>query len=168
MKGFGANVLAYDVYHDENAEKEIGFKYVSLDELLANSDIISLHCPLTPENENLINAEAIKKMKKGVIIINTSRGKLIKTGDLIKALENEKIGGVGLDVFDEEGDYFLNDMSMKYKRNRNLSELLSMPNVIITSHQAFFTREALNKIAHDTCENIKEYFETGKCINEVK
>lgn len=168
MKGFGANILAYDLYEDEKAAEEIGFKYVVLDELLENSDIISLHCPLTKENTDMINVETINKMKPGVIIINTSRGGLIDSDSLIKELETGKIGGVGLDVFDEESEYFLNDMSGEYKRNANLSILLSMPNVIITSHQGYFTKEALNKIAQDTCENVKEYFETGKCINEVK
>ena len=168
MKGFGANVIAYDVYEDKEAEKQIGFKYVSLDTLLAKSDIISLHCPLTKENEDIINDETISKMKKGVIIINTSRGKLVDSSSLIKGLEEGKISGAGLDVYDEESEYFLNDMSMEYKRDQNLSVLLSMPNVIITSHQAFFTREALNKIAQDTCQNIKDIFETGSCVNEVK
>lgn len=168
MKGFGTQVIAYDVYKDEQAEKEIGFKYVELEGLFQKSDIISLHCPLTKENEDLINSSSIEKMKDGVIIINTSRGQLIDSDSLIKELEKGKIGGLGLDVFDEEGEYFLNDMSAEYKRNKNLSLLLSMPNVIITSHQAFFTKEALNKIAEDTCENIKEFFETGECINEVK
>lgn len=168
MKGFGANVLAYDVYHDDTAAKEIGFKYVELEEILKKSDIISLHCPLTKENEKMINEETIAKMKKGVILINTSRGKLVDTNALIDYLEKGKIGGLGLDVFDEESDYFMNDMSASYKRNRNLSILISMPNVIITSHQAFFTQEALNKIAEDTCENIKEFFETGDCVNKIK
>lgn len=168
MKGFGANVIAYDLYKDEKAENDIGFKYVEFDELLSNSDIISLHCPLTNDNKYFINSSTIDKMKQGVIIINTSRGELIDSNSLINELEKEKIGGLGLDVYDEEKEYFLNDMSREYKRDRNLSVLLSMPNVIITSHQAFFTKEALNKIAEDTCQNIKEYFETGKCINEVK
>lgn len=168
MKGFGAKVIAYDVYHDEVAEKEIGFKYVELDEILEKSDIISLHCPLTKENEGLINDKTIEKMKKGVIIINTSRGKLIDSNSLIRGLENGKISGAGLDVFDEESEFFMNDRSMDYKRNSNLSLLLSMPNVLITSHQAFFTQEALNKIAEVSCENIKEYFEKGECPNEVK
>ncbi len=168
MKGFGTNILAYDLYEDEKAAEEIGFKYVKLDELLENSDIISLHCPLNKENADMINVETINKMKPGVVIINTSRGGLIDSESLIKELETGKIGGVGLDVFDEEAEYFLNDMSGEYKRNVNLSMLLSMPNVIITSHQGYFTKEALNKIAHDTCENIKEYFEKGTCINEIK
>lgn len=168
MKGFGAEVLAYDVYHDEKGAEEIGFKYAELDEILEKSDIISIHCPLTSDNEYFINDATIAKMKKGVIIINTSRGKLIDSNSLIKGLENGTISGAGLDVFDEEADFFMNDLSMNYKRNKNLCLLLSMPNVIITSHQAFFTKEALNKIALDTCENIKEFFEKGSCINEVK
>lgn len=167
MKGFGANILAYDVYHDDKAAEEIGFKYVELDELLSNSDIISLHCPLTKETDKIINEETIKKMKEGAILINTSRGRLIDTKSLIEQLETGKIGGVGLDVYEREGDFFLNDMSNSYMRDKDLSILLSMPNVVITSHQAFFTKEALNKIASDTLENIKEYFETGKCVNEV-
>ena len=168
MKGFGAEVLAYDVFHDNDASKEIGFKYTDLNEIFEKSDIISLHCPLTAENEKMINSEAMERMKNGVIIINTSRGKLIDTEALLNYLEKGKIFGVGLDVFDEESDYFMNDMSSSYKRNENLSLLLSMPNVIITSHQAFFTQEALNKIAHDSYQNIKEIFETGDCINRIK
>ena len=168
MKGFGANVLAYDVYKDEKAAEEIGFKYVELNELYSSSDIISLHCPLTDDNFKMINKESIDKMKKGVIILNTSRGKLIDTDSLIEKLSENKIGGVGLDVYEDEGEFFLNDMSNSYMRDKDLSILLSMPNVVITSHQAFFTNEALNKIANDTCENIKEIFENGSCQNEVK
>lgn len=168
MKGFGTEVLAYDVYKDEKAAEELGFKYVELDELYKNSDIISLHCPLTKENENMLNKESMKKMKDGVVIINTSRGKLINSNDLIKALSSGKIGGVGLDVFDDEGDFFLNDMSNSYYRSPELSILLSMPNVVITSHQAFFTKEALNKIGQVSMDNIKAFFETGDCENFVE
>lgn len=168
MKGFGTEVLAYDVYEDKNAEKEIGFKYVSLDELYEKSDIISLHCPLTEDNYKMINKNSIEKMKNGVYIINTSRGKLIDTNSLIEELTKGKIGGLGLDVYEDEEEFFLNDMSNSYIRDEGLSVLLSMPNVVITSHQAFFTKEALNKIASDTCENIKEFFEKGSCVNEVK
>ncbi len=168
MKGFGTEVLAYDVYEDKKAEKEIGFKYVSLDELYEKSDIISLHCPLTEDNYKMINKNSIEKMKDGVYIINTSRGKLIDTNSLIEELTKGKIGGLGLDVYEDEEEFFLNDMSNSYIRDEGLSVLLSMPNVVITSHQAFFTKEALNKIASDTCENIKEFFEKGSCVNEVK
>ena len=168
MNGFGANVIAYDVYPDEKASQELGFKYVDLDELYAKSDIISLHCPLTPETEKIINSQSIKKMKKGVILINCSRGKLIDTKSLIKEMEKGKIGGVGLDVYENEDEFFLRDMSNSYKRDNNLSILLSMPNLIITSHQSFFTSEALNKIASDTCQNISEIFNSGECKNELK
>lgn len=167
MKGFGTNVIAYDVYKDEQAASELGFKYVELDELFKNSDIISLHCPLTKETEKIINEESVQKMKEGVVIINTSRGKLIDTESLINRLSTGKIGGVGLDVYEDEEDFFLNDMSNSYIRDKDLSILLSMPNVVITSHQAFFTKEALNKIASDTCKNIKDIFETGNCENIV-
>lgn len=168
MKGFGTNVIAYDVYKDEKASKELGFEYVELDELYEKSDIISLHCPLTPETENIINRDSIKKMKKGVILINCSRGKLIDTKSLIKEMETGKIGGVGLDVYEDEDEFFLQDFTNSYKRDNNLSILLSMPNLIITSHQAFFTSEALNKIASDTCQNIQEIFNNEECINELK
>lgn len=168
MKGFGTEVLAYDVYPDEKAAQEMGFRYTTLDELYEKSDIISLHCPLTDENTNMINKDSIEKMKKGVVIINTSRGKLINSYDLIDALGKGKIGGLGLDVFDEEEDFFLNDMSNSYYRNTELSILLTMPNVVITSHQAFFTKEALDKIGKVSMDNIKEFFETGSCENFVQ
>ncbi len=168
MKGFGTEIIAYDIYENEQLAKEKGFKYVSLDELYEKSDIISLHCPLTEDNMKMINKNSIEKMKKGVVIINTSRGKLIDTEDLIVELEKGKIGGLGLDVYEDEEEFFLNDMSNSYIRDKDLSTLLSMPNVVITSHQAFFTKEALNKIASDTCENIKDIFEKGECVNEVK
>ena len=115
----------------------------------------------------MINKESIAKMKKGVIIINCSRGKLINTNDLVQKLSEGKIGGVGLDVYEDEEEFFLRDMSNSYVRDKNLSILLSMPNVFITSHQAFFTKEALNKIASDTLENIKNEIETGTCENEL-
>lgn len=167
MKGFGTKVLAYDLYKDEAAAKELGFEYVSLDELFKNSDIISLHCPLTKETTKLINKTSIEMMKEGVIILNTSRGKMIDTKDLISMLRTGKIGGVGLDVYEEEEEFFLNDMSNSYIRDEELSLLLSMPNVVITSHQGFFTIEALNKIAIDTLNNIKQIFENGVSENEV-
>ena len=167
MKGFCTKVIAYDTYPNEQTSKELGFEYVDLDTLYKESDIISLHCPLFKETENMINEESISKMKDGVIIINCSRGKLIKTNDLVKKLSEGKIGGVGLDVYEDEEAFFLRDMSNSYVRDTNLSILLSMPNVFITSHQAFFTREALNKIASDTLENIKQEIETGKCENEL-
>lgn len=167
MNGFGCRVLVYDKFPDENAAKEMNFEYVELDSLYRESDIISLHCPLTDENYKMINEESLNKMKDGVILINTSRGKLIDTKSLINKLQEGKIGGLGLDVYEDEEEFFLNDMSNSFVRDEELSILLTMPNVVVTSHQAFFTQEALNKIALDTCENIKEFFETGDCKNKV-
>jgi len=167
MNGFGCRVIAYDKFQDEKTAKEMNFEYVDLDTLYREADIISLHCPLTDENYKMINEEALSKMKDGVVLINTSRGKLIDTKSLIQKLKEEKIGGLGLDVYEDEEEFFLNDMSNSYIRDEELSVLLTMPNVVVTSHQAFFTKEALNKIALDTCENIKEFFETGNCRNKV-
>ena len=167
MNGFGTRVIAYDKFEDKELAKEMNFEYVDIDTLYKESDIISLHCPLTDENYKMINEESLNKMKDGVILINTSRGKLIDTKSLIKKLEEGKIGGLGLDVYEDEEEFFLNDMSNSFVRDEELSILLTMPNVVVTSHQAFFTKEALNKIALDTCENIKEFFETGDCKNKV-
>lgn len=168
MKGFGTKILAYDLFKDEKASQELGFEYVDFDELCQKADIISLHCPLTPETTHIINQNSLSKMKQNVIIINCSRGNLICTDDLVDALSTGKIGGIGLDVYENESDFFLKDMSNSYKRDKNLSLLISMPNVLITSHQAFFTSEALNKIASDTCQNIADIFANGTCVNEVK
>ncbi len=167
MNGFGTRVIAYDKFKDEDIAKKFNFEYVDLDTIYKESDIISLHCPLTDENYKMINKEALSKMKEGVVLINTSRGKLIDTKSLIQELEKGKIGGLGLDVYEDEEDFFLNDMSNSYIRDEDLSVLLTMPNVLVTSHQAFFTKEAIQKIAHDTCENIKEFFETGDCKNKI-
>ena len=167
MNGFGCKVLVYDKFQDEKTAKEMNFEYVELDTLYRESDIISLHCPLTEENHKMINEDSLNKMKNGVVLINTSRGKLIDTKSLKKKLQEGKIGGLGLDVYEDEEEFFLNDMSNSYIRDEELSILLTMPNVVVTSHQAFFTEEALNKIALDTCENIKEFFETGHCKNKV-
>lgn len=168
MKGFGANVIAYDIYHDDKAAEEIGYQYNTLDYVLKNSDIISLHCPLTEENKNMINEQTISKMKDGVVIINTSRGGLVDTKALIQMLSNGKIKAAALDVYKKEGEFFFNDFSNSCIRDEELSTLLSMPNVIITSHQAFFTKEALNGITQTTLQNIKDIFETNSCLNEVK
>ncbi len=168
MNGFGANVIAYDIFEDKEAEKTLNFEYVTLDDIYEKSDVISLHCPLTEENEKMINYDTMSKMKDGVYIINTSRGKLIDTDSLIERLEEGKIGGLCLDVYEEESEIFSNDLSNSYIRDKDLLTLLSMPNVVITSHQAFFTKEALNKIASDTFKNIQDVILTGKCKNEVK
>lgn len=162
-KGFGMNVLAYDPYPDKTADIE----YVSLERLFSESDIISLHCPLTPQTEYIINAESIEKMKKGVVIINTSRGTLIDTDSLIAGIKSRKIGAACLDVYEEESDIFFEDFSGHIIDDDNLARLISMPNVLITSHQAFLTNEALKNIADITVHNISEFFENGRADNEI-
>jgi D-lactate dehydrogenase len=150
----------------EFAEKN-GIRYASLDELYQNSDIISLHCPLTKETEYLINEDSIAKMKEGVMIINTGRGKLINTKDLIDGLKNKKIGSAGLDVYEEESDYFYEDHSDIVIDDDILARLLTFNNVIVTSHQAFFTKEALSEIARITLQNIQDFFDGKPLVNEV-
>ena len=162
-KGFGMNVLAYDKYPAENS----GLDYVTLDKLFEKSDIISFHCPLTDETNRMVNKKTIKKMKTGVILINTSRGALINAEDLLEGIKERKIGGACLDVYEEESDFFFNDFSNHIMSDDTLARLISMPNVIVTSHQAFLTNEALNNIAETTVSNIIEFFETGKCEHEV-
>ena len=162
-KGFGMNILGFDPYKNNN----FCGKYVSLEELLSQSDVISLHCPLTHENKYLINENTIKKMKKGAYIINTSRGKLVDTQALITGLKNGQIGAAGLDVYEEETDLFFEDFSDEIIRDDTLSNLISMPNVIVTSHQAFLTKEALSSIAETTVKNLKDFFTTGKSENEI-
>jgi len=163
-KGFNMNIVAYDPFPNSNLD----LKYVSLDELYSASDFISLHCPLTNENKYLINKDSIGKMKKGVVIINTSRGELINSKDLLDGIKKRKIGAVCLDVYDEEGDVFFEDKSNHILNDDILARLISMPNVIVTSHQAFLTEEALNNIAETTIKNIKSFFEDKVIFNEIK
>lgn len=168
LRGFGMNILAYDVYPDYNFAREHQVVYTSLDELYHSSDIISLHCPLTDATKYLINDYSISKMKDGVMIINTGRGQLIHTNALIEGLKNKKIGYAGLDVYEEENEYFYEDKSDRIIDDDVLARLLSFNNVIVTSHQAFFTKEAMHNIAETTLQNIKD-FEKGKVLeNEVK
>ena len=161
--GFGMKVLAYDKYPSEGINAE----YVSMEELIERSDIISLHCPLTDENKHMINKDTISKMKKGVIIINTSRGGLINTNDMLEGIKTRQIGAACIDVYEEEGDLFFNDKSGHILDDDIMARLLSMPNVIVTSHQAFLTEEALDNIANVTLDNIKLFFDSGKKPNEV-
>jgi D-lactate dehydrogenase len=162
-KGFGMEVLAFDPYPAD----DLDVKYVELDELLESSDIISLHCPLTPETKHIINSASLERMKNHAILINTSRGALIDTSALIEALKNRRIGGAGLDVYEEESEYFFEDLSDTIIEDDELSRLLTFPNVLLTSHQAFFTEEAMQEIAQVTMENVKA-FEGGKPLeNEI-
>ena len=167
LRGFEMNILAHDKYEDEEYARQMDFKYVSLDELFSKSDIISLNCPLTKETEYIINKKNIEKMKSGVMIINTGRGKLIKTYDLIQGLKSGKIMAAGLDVYEEESEYFFEDLSNRVLTDDILARLLSFNNVIITSHQGFFTKEAMHNIAQTTMQNIKDFVNGKKLFNEV-
>ena len=167
LKGFGMRILAYDLYPDMKFAGEEGISYVSLDELYRESDIISLHCPLTDQTKYMIDKDSIDKMKEGVMIINTGRGQLINTNDLIEGLKEKKIAAAGLDVYEEEGEYFYEDKSDKIIDDDVLARLLSFNNVIVTSHQAFFTKEALHHIAETTLQNIEDFRCHRPLVNEV-
>lgn len=167
LRGFGMNVLAYDLYPDYNFAREHQVVYCTLDELYHSSDIISLHCPLTEQTKCLINDYSISKMKDGVMIINTGRGQLIHTNALIEGLKTKKVGYAGLDVYEEEEPYFYEDKSDKIIDDDTLARLLSFNNVIVTSHQAFFTKEAMTNIAHTTLQNVKDFVEGRPLVNEV-
>ena len=167
LKGFGMRILAYDLYPDMKFAGEEGISYVSLDELYRESDIISLHCPLTDRTRYMIGPEAIGRMKPGVMLINTGRGQLIHTGALIDGLKQKKIGAAGLDVYEEEAAYFYEDTSDRIMSDDVLARLLSFNNVIVTSHQGFFTREALDNIARTTMENIREFAAGEPLTNRV-
>ncbi len=157
LQGFGAHILAHDPFPHFEAARALHLKYVPLDTLFAESDVISLHCPLTPENRYLLNSQTFARMKDGVTILNTSRGALIQTTDLIDALKSGKVSRAGLDVYEEETEYFFEDCSGRAIADDNLARLMTFPNVIVTSHQAFFTREALQNIAESTLESIRTH-----------
>ncbi|WP_313386211.1 2-hydroxyacid dehydrogenase [Chishuiella sp.] len=161
MKGFDCKILAYDLYPDEDLENS-GVNYVGLDTLFKESDIISLHCPLTPENKYLINKTTIAIMKDGVTIINTSRGGLINTIDAIEALKEHKIGYLGIDVYEQEEKLFFQDLSAEIIQDDTIQRLMSFPNVLVTAHQAFFTQEALEQISEITLRSISDITTKGK------
>jgi D-lactate dehydrogenase len=163
--GFGCKLLCYDVFQNPEVKK-YGAKYTTMDDLLANSDVVSLHLPLLKETHRVINKKSLAKMKKGALLINTSRGGLVNTTDLIEALKSGHLGGAGLDVFENESAYFFEDWSDKAIRDDELSRLLTFNNVIITSHQAFLTDEALTNICSTTLNNAREFIK-GKRMNEL-
>ena len=167
LNGFGMRILAFDPYHDEVAAEELGFDYAELESIYAEADVITLHCPLTPETHHLINEASIEMMKPGVMIINTGRGHLIDTKALIEGLRSEKVGLAGLDVYEEESDIFFEDLSSQTLTDDVLARLLNFNNVLVTSHQAFFTREALSNIAHTTLDNVTAFLEGGPLENEI-
>lgn len=156
MQGFGCRVLAYDPYPNEALQKQ-GVDYVAIEALLRDSDVVSLHCPLTPENHHLINADTLKQMKDGVMLINTSRGALIDTKAILHALKHRKVGYLGIDVYEQETDFFFQDLSEEIITDDTLMRLIGFPNVLITSHQGFFTEEALTEIARITLTNLADY-----------
>lgn len=167
LQGFGCHLFGYDLY--PNPECEImGMKYLSIPEIFAEADIISLHCPLTPKTYHLINDEGIAQMKKGVMLINTSRGALIDTKAVIRGLKSGKIGNLGLDVYEQETDLFFQDLSNEVIQDDVFQRLLTFPNVLITAHQAFFTEEALTNIAETTLQNISDFEQGRPGVNLVK
>lgn len=172
-RGFGMNVLAYDKFPSPDVEAEPAcrncgsVRYVPLGELFEKSDIISLHCPLTEETHHIIDAASITAMKKGVVIVNTSRGALIDAEALLEGIKSRKIGAVCLDVYEEEAGLFFNDFSGHIVPDDLIARLISMPNVLVTSHQAFLTKEALAGIAETTVDNIYDFVEKGGGDNEV-
>lgn len=167
-KGFGMNLIAYDPYPNENLTKEIGIKYVTFDEVLENSDLISLHSPLMESTKYMINKDTISKMKDGVMLVNTSRGGLINTEDLINGIKANKFHCVALDVYEEESGLVFDDYSDAILEHTTTARLLSFPNVILTSHQGFFTDEALYAIAETTLNNASILEKNEICMNLVK
>ena len=162
-RGFGMNILAYDKFPADDPS----INYVSLDEIFEKSDIISLHCPLTEETHHIINKSTIEKCRHGVVILNTSRGALVDAEALLQGIKSRKVGAACLDVYEEESELFFEDFSGHILEDDILARLISMPNVIVTSHQAFLTEEALSNIAETTVNNIAELTKTDKCKNEI-
>lgn len=167
MKGLGMNVLMQDRAPDNAFAASSGGVYKDLSDIYRQADILSLHCPLTPDTRHLVNESTLAQMKDGMMLINTGRGELVDTRALVKALKSGKVGAAGLDVYEEEGDYFFEDFSSKGVGDDVLARLLTFPNVLITSHQAFFTVEALQNITLTTLNNIKDFFDGGFLPNEI-
>lgn len=166
-RGFGMNVLAYDKFPAPGLDNGDTVRYTDLDELFAKSDIISLHCPLTDETHHIIDEAALEKCKRGVVLLNTSRGALVDAEALLNGIKSRKVGAACLDVYEEESDLFFEDNSGHIMEDDTLARLISMPNVIVTSHQAFLTEEALMNIAETTVQNLKDFFEKNRCENEL-
>ncbi len=166
--GFGMKVLAYDPYPSGELDNGDTVRYVTLDELLAGSDIISLHCPLTEQTYHIIDEASLEKAKRGVVLINTSRGALVDAEALLSGIKSRHVGAACLDVYEEESELFFEDNSGHILEDDILARLISMPNVIVSSHQAFLTHEALENIADTTVNNLIELQSTGKCENEVQ
>ncbi len=166
-RGFGMRVLAYDKFPAPGLDNGDTVQYVELEELLTRSDILSLHCPLTEDTYHLIDGAALQKCKKGVVLLNTSRGALVDAEALLEGIKSRHVGAACLDVYEEEGDLFFEDNSGHILEDDTLARLISMPNVIVTSHQAFLTEEALDNIAETTVQNLVDITANGQCPNEV-
>ena len=166
--GFGMKIIAYDPFPNEQWAKEKNIEYVGLDEIFQRSDVLSLHCPLTEETKHVVNHDRMKMMKHDAVIINTGRGALIDSKALVHALKHGHIGGIGMDVYEEESKYFFSDWSTDIMTDDTLARLLTFPNVIITGHQAFLTTNALKNLAETTLENIKAFSAGSELVNEVK
>lgn len=166
LQGFGCEILAHDLQENPDC-LAAGGRYVTLEEIYRESDIISLHCPLAPETHHLINEAALRSMKRGVMLINTSRGALLDARAAVVSLKSGQLGSLGLDVYEEEADLFFEDLSDSLIQDDVFSRLLTFPNVLITGHQAFFTQEALEAIAVTTVKNLRSFFDSGTCENAV-
>jgi len=166
-RGFGMKVLAYDKFPAEGLDNGDTIRYVTLDELFERSDIISLHCPLTEDTYHIINEASLARCKQGVVLLTTSRGALVDAEALLTGIKSRKVGAACLDVYEEESDFFFEDLSGHILEDDTLARLISMPNVIVTSHQAFLTEEALENIAETTVTNLVGFFEKGECPNEL-
>lgn len=166
-RGFGMKVLAYDKYPTPSLADGQNIRYVGMDELLQNSDIISLHCPLTEDTYHLIDEVAIAKCKRGVVLLNTSRGALVDAEALLAGIKSRQVGAACLDVYEEESEFFFEDFSGHILEDDTLARLISMPNVIVSSHQAFLTEEALENIAQTTVQNLLDITQKGQCENEL-
>ncbi|WP_417735427.1 2-hydroxyacid dehydrogenase [Rosistilla oblonga] len=167
MSGFGCQIVAYDPYPNQQWADNSDVQYVELDALLEQSDVISLHCPLTPDTHHMIDAAAVQKMKPGVMLINTSRGAIVETQAVIDALKSSKIGSLGIDVYEEEDKLFFENLSGQVVQDDVFARLLTFPNVLITGHQAFFTKEALQQIAATTLQNMNDILQQGSCKNQL-
>ncbi len=167
LHGFGCKIIAHDKFENPVCKDKSGVKYVDRDKLFAQSDIVSLHCPLFKDTYHLVNNDAIAQMKKGVMIINTSRGALIDAKAAIEGLKSEKIGYLGIDVYEEEEELFFEDKTFEIRTDDVFARLTTFPNVVITGHQAYFTEEAVSAIAKTTLENISDYENGGELVNAV-
>ena len=167
MRGFGCNVLGYDKYHSAEFEA-LGARYAELSEICATADIISMHCPLTPETHHIVNADLLSSLKRGTLLINTSRGGLVNTEAVIEALKSGQLGGLALDVYEQEADLFYRDLSSTVVSDDVFERLLSFPNVIVTGHQAFFTRESITTISETTIKSVTEFASGHVLTDEIK